>query len=140
MKIRRRPAQGYIRDLIAGVVAFSLFLQVLGLMVSPNRPSLSLGGDVAPAASSFGLICDGGAHDGGKTPAQQHHGQQHCALCCFGNRDFVHQSVALIATVIVLIPPTTQDARARAPDLEELAPPPLGWISSWSSRAPPSFS
>jgi hypothetical protein len=138
MKIRRLPAQGYIRDLIAGVVAFSFCLQVLGLVL-PNRPSLSLGGDAVAAAFSSGLICDGGGHDGGKTPAQQHHGQ-HCALCGLGARDFVLQSVALVATAMVLIPPKIQDARAWAPDLDELAPPPLGWISSWSSRAPPSFS
>lgn len=126
------------RQLIAGVAACLLLLQSFAVVFSLSGRAALSHGDRAAALARAGELCDAGSHDDGQAPAPHHH--QHCALCVAGHRDLsLDGAVFLVATVIVLALPQSEASPAQFRH-DELKPSPSGWASSWSPRAPPSFS
>ncbi|WP_457796517.1 hypothetical protein [Methylocystis sp. S23] len=74
--------------------------------------------------------------DGPPAPAHHAHGE-HCLICAAaGVAQPVRTIVAIMAATIERSAPSPQEWRQR----DECPPPVSGWTSSWSSRAPPSFS
>lgn len=131
-------AQERARDLIACAVACFLFLHAWAPFL-PSSGKLSLPESAPGAAISIsGQFCDGDAHHGNDAPSQEH--RQHCVLCSVGARDIALYAAALIVTIVYLVLPRFEAGPLRARRGDDAAPPPIGWISSWSSRAPPSFS
>lgn len=126
------------RELIACTVACLFLFQALvsGAQIAHDSVAADGAQTSVLVASAF---CDAGAdtRDDGRAPAQHH--RQHCALCGVANRDALLHAVALVATIAVLAVPRS-DAAPVSFAHGELSPPPLGWTSSWSSRAPPSIS
>jgi hypothetical protein len=74
-------------------------------------------------------------------PAEGHHHHDQCALCATSGRDILLAALSLIVTAFYL-----SRRQIAAKPLSRLwwsnsaTPPPIGWIASWSSRAPPAFS
>jgi hypothetical protein len=132
--------RGRTRVLVTGVIALFFLVQTLAFVFSQNgRIAFSNDDGGASSIAMAGEICHAGPDDGGKAPGPNHEHHRHCALCTASNRDISLPALSLIAAVIVFIAPPSDEAPARLIH-DELAPPPLGWTSSWSSRAPPSIS
>lgn len=126
------------RALIAGAAACLLLLQTFASILSPTGRAVFANGVPGAVLSMAGDLCETDAHDGGKPPAQHHH--QHCTLCVANARDLsLDAAVVLIATAIVLALPQSGAAPAWVGG-NDVTPSLPGWASSWSSRAPPSFS
>ncbi len=126
--------RGTARGFFAGAVACLLFLQALGFVFSSNGRIAFASGAVGSSIIMADEICHA-APDGGKAPAPLSH-HHHCALCAIGKHHQAAYAVAILASVIVALAPRSNDAPARFVH-DDLAPSPLGWTSSWSSRAPP---
>ena len=79
------------------------------------------------------------AHGDGKPAPEQHDHSQCYIRCAFNDQGGSFHQLATLASSIVFPAP-----RATAPIIRFAFYPsvgrPLGWVSSWSSRAPPSFS
>jgi len=85
-----------------------------------------------------GKYCDARIDNGGRLPA--HSGDhRNCALCIACDRDQTFDAIGLLANAVIFRAPWPPDAAARF-NAGDLALSPLGWTSSWSSRAPPHFS
>ena len=126
--------------LVASGIALFFLVQTLAFVFSPNgRIAFSNGDAGLSSIAMAGEICLANSDDGGKAPGPNHKHHRHCAVCAASNRDFPLPALALIAAVIVFNAPPSDEAPPRFIH-DELAPSPLGWTSSWSSRAPPSFS
>jgi hypothetical protein len=116
-----------------------LFLvQTLIFVFSSNGRLAFASGDAGASIVMAGEICHASSDDGGKAPAQPAH-QHHCTLCTANHLHNAVYTVGILASVIALLTPRSDEAPTRLIH-DELAPPPLGWTSSWSSRAPPSLS
>jgi hypothetical protein len=132
------PTRGFTRGFFAGGVACLFLLQALAFVFSSNGRIAFASGDGEASIAMAGEICHAGAHDSadsGKAPAPHGH-HHHCALCAVGNHHHAVYTIAILASVIIILTPRSNDAPALFVH-DELAPPPLGWTSSWSSRAPP---
>ncbi len=131
--------RGFARGFFAGSVACLFVLQALAFVFSSNGRVAFASGDGGASIAMAGEICHAAAHDGfggDKAPSPDRRHRPHCALCVAGHRDLPLPAVGLIVAVIVFVAPLSDEAPARFfPD--DMAPPPLGWASSWSSRAPP---
>ena len=136
MMISLKP-HGKARALFSSVVAGLFFMQVLGLIVSSSGCVTFSSDDTGVSVAMAGEYCGGKTHDGDRQPAQPSY--HHCALCSIGYYDDAVDAVANLAEVIIVLTPRS-DAAVAWFIHDELAPPPLGWTSSWSSRAPPAFS
>ncbi|MBM3564372.1 MAG: hypothetical protein FJX15_13630 [Alphaproteobacteria bacterium] len=133
MTISLKP-HGKARALFSSVVAGLFLMQVLGLVVASSGCAAFLSDDAGVSIAMAGEYCGGKTHDGDRQPVQPSH--HHCALCSIGYYDDAVDAVANLAEVIIVLTP--QSDAAAAPFIhDELAPPLLGWTSSWSSRAPP---
>jgi hypothetical protein len=128
------------RGRVAYPVACLFLLQMFSFVLLPNARAAFSDRVPTAALSMAGELCDARAHDGGKAPAPSHHRHQHCTLCVAGNRDLsLDDAGVLIATVIVLALPRSDAAPAWV-GRHEFEPWLPGWMSSWSSRAPPFLS
>jgi len=126
--------------LVTSGIALFFLVQTLAFVFSPNGRIAFTNGDAGVSSIAMaGDICRADSDDSGKAPWRNHQHHRHCAVCAVSNRDFPPPALALIAAIFVFIAPPSNEAPARFSH-DELAPPPLGWTSSWSSRAPPSFS
>jgi hypothetical protein len=120
--------------LIACGLAILLALQTLA---SPLAAAASVNRHDSPAIGlSFNEICDS---DPG-APGKKHIAHQDCCVLCQSNtRDAATFILALLVATATFDPareataPTYPQTQARPPRV-------VGWASSWSSRAPPSFS
>ncbi|TDX60610.1 hypothetical protein EDE12_11951 [Methylosinus sp. sav-2] len=121
----RRPA----RRLLACATVILALLQAVALFGSIARAHGDVGFSSALSASA---LC-AAARDSDGTPLAHHAGEHHCVLC--SDRGAEPPALAPIAAPLSLRPDGVASIGARA-----LSPraPPLGWASSWSSRAPPS--
>jgi len=126
------------RSLLSSAVAGLFLLQILAFVVSSNGRIAFSSGDAGASIAMAGEICGAKTDDGGKAPAQPSH-HHHCALCSVGSDDDGVDAVAHLAKVIIVLTPRSDDATTWCVD-DDLAPFPLGWTSSWSSRAPPVLS
>lgn len=117
---------------IGWLLAFLLFLQSLAFSAAPQAGAAhaELGG----AAFSQSGNCAPEDMGGGKAPTGYHH--THCCILCSAHAELL---APLIALVVVHHHFAATDA-AILVVREELKGGPSGWMSSWSSRAPPSFS
>ena len=97
----------------------------------PARLDARAHGAAAPGLSASALCA--AARDSDGAPVTHHIGEHHCVLC--SDRDAEPAALAPAAAPVALRPDGVASIGARA-----LSPraPPLGWASSWSSRAPPS--
>jgi len=138
MGIRRSKSKGTQCALITSAVALLFLLQTLAFVFSTSGRLAFSNGDAGASIAMAGEICHASSDDGGKAPAQPAH-QHHCTLCTANHLHNAVYPVGILASVIAFLTPQSDEAPARL-ILDELAPPPLGWTSSWSSRAPPSLS
>jgi hypothetical protein len=138
MTRRGGPTRGFRRAsrLSALIVALSFALQSLAFALSPNgRRAVATGAD--SATSTISEFCKATESHGGGRPDRfaSHH---HCAFCAADDRDTgvdgVCDGSAVTARLFATPLGGTRFLGA------EPAPRPPGWISSWSSRAPPLLS
>jgi hypothetical protein len=122
------------RPAVACLVALFVILQGLA---SVGASFVRHGDGPTNAFFSAVAFCAAGSpHD--KAPSQQPIHSQCCVLC--GARDYDGASVVVLTPAP---PPTASPAAPRliTTNFVGAPPPPMsGWASSWSSRAPPSFS
>ncbi|WP_157235074.1 hypothetical protein [Methylosinus sp. LW4] len=121
----RRPA----RRLLACATVILALLQAIALLGATARAHGAIG--LSPTLSADALCA--AARDGDGAPLAHHAGEHHCVLC--SDRGAEPPAIAPIAAP--LLPPPNGVASIGARGLSPRAPP-LGWASSWSSRAPPS--
>lgn len=138
MAVLQRNAQRLACGFAALALVCVILLDVLSFVIAAKRHSGFSNGDVGASTSVAGEYCDARLENGGKIPAHSGH-RRSCILCIVCDRDQTFDALALLAGVIVVLAPRSYDAPARF-DAGDLAPSPLGWASSWSSRAPPHFS
>jgi hypothetical protein len=130
----RKPARAFI----AGAVACLFLLQTLAFVFTSNGRIAFASGDAGASIAMAGEICQAKTDADGKTPAPHSH-HHRCTLCSLGHRDQATDVVALLASVIAVLAPRPDNTPAWFVH-DEFTPFPPGWTSSWSSRAPPSFS
>lgn len=129
-----RLARGFIANAAVGL----FLLQALALGFSPNGRVALASGDAGTSIAMAGEICQAKTDPDGKTPAPRSH-HHYCTVCSVGNHDQTKDAVAFLVSIIVVLAPLSEDTLSWFVRVD-LTPFPLGWTSSWSSRAPPSFS
>ncbi|HEY8065548.1 MAG TPA: DUF2946 family protein [Methylosinus sp.] len=119
--------RGTARRLLACATVFLALLQAVALLGSMARAH-----GAASAGLSSSELC-AAARDSDGAPIAHHIGEHHCVLC--SDRTAEPPALAPATAPVGLRPDGVASIGARA-----LSPraPPLGWASSWSSRAPPS--
>jgi hypothetical protein len=139
LRVGRRPAHSV--SAIAGLlVALLIFAQGLGAYVSAPAHVRHGNPEAGVAVSSLGVFCQADMSGGGKSPSREHSNCLECCVLCFA-RDYGTPSIYV----------ATGDGATQLPALAASAPiarqyiedddgRPIGWASSWSSRAPPNFS
>lgn len=127
------------RNAILGVVACLCVLQGLILAVSPHgRFAGGLHADSGVVAFMDGALCGADMQGDGETPTPRGHSQ--CCVLCMSN---AHAGLLRFAAALfdIVAFPTPRFGAAIAWRFSDDPIAPLaGWASSWSSRAPPSFS
>lgn len=129
---RRLP----MRAIIAGVFACLFVLHALALAVYPAF--------AAKAGNSAGLSFIVSTNDGrcdalgsDKVPAQGRHDPSECCLFCkTSGRDASFANIVASIGIVTYWPPETIVSLVRF-IADASSKPPIGWASSWSSRAPP---
>lgn len=138
VKIRLKARENS-RSLLAGAVACFFLLQALALVFSTHGHIVFSNEGSAASIIMADEICHANSDDSRKTPAQPA-GHHHCILCTIASSAGESNAMALVASVI-LPAPRSGNGNARGGSLpDDLLLLPLGWSSSWSSRAPPSIS
>jgi hypothetical protein len=139
MRVGRRPTHSV--SAIAGLlVALLIFVQGLAAYVSAPAHVRHGNPEAGVAALSLGVFCQADMAGGGKSPSREHGDCLECCVLCVA-RDYGTPSIYV----------ATGDIGAQFPALVASAPTarryiedddgrPIGWASSWSSRAPPNFS
>lgn len=132
-------SSGSARAIVAGVMLCLCFLQALALPHSWRPEQRSFGAGVASlVAETRADSCV--THDSDGAPRGKHRDHAPCCIFCVANgRDasllFV---LAFLGETDYLAPERT--VSILGPLLDDLGARPIGWASSWSSRAPPSLS
>ena len=127
------------RVVIAAVVASLIVLQGFALAASAAfagsaRDPVSH----SAAISAVGVHCD--APRGDKAPAQGHCDHSQCCILCRAD-DHSASSVIMVALLAVLIYSAPEASLSAAHFTKnDFVEHPIGWTSSWSSRAPPAVS
>lgn len=127
------------RAIIAGAIACLFLLKGLALAASPGLMEIAHGGGGSIVdAAVVGKHCD--AHGGEGAPLHGDHSHSQCCIfCAASGRDASFSVVAaFLATVIYLMPEAAVSTVRFFTDDPDGRP--IGWTSSWSSRAPPFFS
>ncbi len=130
-KFRTSP-RPFLRALVAAVAACLLFLQGLGGLAASHAHQ-------SPAGATLTLApCHVVTQDlaKGQAPAAPRHEHSECCLSCEASDRSLLLAVALLSGVAALLAPAGE-ATALTPPQSEVRSPPIGWASSWSSRAPP---
>ncbi|MGO9768968.1 MAG: DUF2946 family protein [Roseiarcus sp.] len=111
--------------------------QTMAFVFSANGRIAFSSGDAGASIAMAGEICHAKPDDSGKSPAQpaRHH---YCTVCSIANNAPAVDAIALAAGVVIVFAPRSDDAPTWF-HRDYLSPLPVGWTSSWSSRAPPSF-
>ncbi len=128
MKLRVAPA------LVATLIACLVFLQSFSLL-GPAASAWPQGAGAHAVAQRAASHCLDAQTPG--IPARQHHDHSDCCVFCSGgNRDASADVVAILVSFVIFFAPRT-DGSVRVVIRHDLVPRPIGWASSWSSRAPP---
>lgn len=133
MAFQMRFGRGILRarGCVALTVACLFVLQAIAIAAGPAHAALDAGLD-----QSFAYCSANSDANDSSAPAHHVHGE-HCLICAAAEIVQPVRAIAFIALAVHAAP-------ARAPLAwrlrDESPPPPSGWTSSWSSRAPPSFS
>ncbi|WP_400771497.1 hypothetical protein [Methylosinus sporium] len=117
------------RALATILAALPLLLQLL-FAAAPFALATNARADVALAVS------DCATPDHRQAPAGEGAHSHCCLLCEWGLRD----GVAIIGSFIVTALGADAHATPIRATADRLWPAPIGWTTSWSSRAPPAFS
>jgi hypothetical protein len=126
------------RSIVAGVLALLIVLQGLAGIGASLARSTHFGGKASFVVSLLGATCVVSAHGDKIPPAHEGKHSQCCILC--GARDFDGGLLPFITQTIEAIPPLRAQVSIEEHFADTPSRPPTGWESSWSSRAPPSFS
>lgn len=127
------------RPLVAIVVALLVVLQGLAAIGSFLAHSGRGDGGTSFVTSFLGATCAADAHGDDKSPAPGRDRSQCCVLC--GARDFDGASFHDVAQGAVAIIPLSRALATIARWFDDASiSAPIGWASTWSSRAPPYFS
>lgn len=125
------------RAVIAGVVACLFVLQGLFLGLSPKSANVQNGAEAGVVASTDAGLCN--AHGGDGTPGSGSHDHSQCCVFCVANgRDTLVLAIAILFSVGYSAPEAIAAVLYFVPDDPDDRL--IGWLSSWSSRAPPLFS
>ncbi len=121
----------------ASGIALLFLVQTLAFILSPTGRIAFSSSAAGASIAMAGEICHANSDDGDKTQAQpaRHH---HCALCKVGNSAHEADAISLTPSVVIVLALLSRDGNAPGwPHAECLPSFPVGWTSSWSSRAPP---
>lgn len=126
------------RAFIAGVVICLFVLQGLLAALGPNAGHARGAPGSSIVASTDGALCDGQSDK--KAPGHSH--QKHHECCIFCNEPERAAPVSFVVANFGVAFAFASATRAFVVHLITDDPDPrsIGWLSSWSSRAPPSFS
>jgi hypothetical protein len=120
---RRRP----MHAILAGVVACLLGLQGLALALTASPACM---------IDSVDSVVDCRSVDGDKVPTHTHHDHsQCCILCSASGHDAAFDNIA--PPFVPLSAPPAPAAFVASFIVDDSDKRPPGWVSSWSSRAPP---
>lgn len=123
-----------LRSVMASVTLCLFLLQGLATSI----PSLLVGDAAAGVTASIdGRFCK--THFGDGAPAQDHRSHALCCIGCVSNRDASPLFFAALFSIDAYSLPEAVVSSARF-SMANSRGPPVGWITSWSSRAPPLFS
>jgi hypothetical protein len=124
------PARLRATASLIAVLVLLLQLFVVGSRVDPPG-----GHGLEAALAGAAPNCEQPSHGGQPESGGDH---PHCCLLCeWGGR----ADLALLAPSAADLPPPAETRRSPAPPTPDRPTrPPIGWTSSWSSRAPPAFS
>ncbi|CAN2535961.1 hypothetical+protein [Methylocapsa aurea] len=125
------------RTLVVVALAVLFFLRVAVLGALPTEHAALPWGHAAAGEATQGL-CEPGAQSDGGLPAPERHHHHNC-LSCLAKGNAPPFGRCMLSVVTVPLPFTVATALKRPDSIAALVAP-LGWMSSWSSRAPPSFS
>ncbi|WP_159731843.1 hypothetical protein [Methylosinus sp. Ce-a6] len=92
------------------------------------------GAAVDVVTSADGRICR--THFGDGAPTQEHSGHFLCCIGCLNSRDASAFALAVLFGVVAYSSPKAAISTIRF-SMADSGSPPLGWATSWSSRAPP---
>ena len=125
------------RALVTSVVGLLFVVQTLAFILSPAGRIAFSSSAAGASIAMAGEICHLNSDNSGKTPALpgRHH---HCALCTVSNCAHEADAIALMPNVVIV--PALLSQHGNAPGWAysgNLPLLPVGWTSSWSSRAPP---
>jgi len=127
------------RVVIAAVVVCLIVLQSFALATSPAFA----GGARGPASHGAAISAVGGHCDalrGDKAPAQGRCDHSQCCIFCRADgHDASSVIMAALFTVLIYSAPEASLSAARFTK-NDFVEHPIGWTSSWSSRAPPAIS
>jgi hypothetical protein len=130
------------RSLMAIVFAFLFLIKCLALAIAPSFMGKSHGLD-APFVAALGLNENCDASRDAAAPIQRHHDHSQncmsCTFCAAGGRDILPLFVAVLLGVHAN-PSSTAAFSIASYFSGERRGDPIGWTSTWSSRAPPTFS
>lgn len=134
---RRRKAFS-ARRIVAGALAIFVILQGISTIGSAVARLAHRGGEMSLVASLLGVTCTVNAPDPGHSPAREHGATQCCVFC--GARDLTSAALPALAPQSESLTPASARAAIERLPGDTPVDPPIGWRSSWSSRAPPLFS
>ncbi len=137
MGIRRSKSRGTPCALITSGVALLFLVQMLAFIFSPNGRIAFSTSDAGASIAMAGEICHTSPSGEDETPPQpaRHH---HCTLCSIAYNSRTLDAIFLAASFVVMPAPRSGHGNAPSWSLSDNLPSlPVGWTSSWSSRAPP---
>jgi hypothetical protein len=129
--------QSSVATLMACVVACVLLAQLLAFAVQRHGTAGFLSRNDNSVIATPDSICSDRADDG-RVPLNPTHNHLNCVFCAAGDRDPVSGLISTALKTIIARP--LQSGAACRPLGGSLIQPLMGWLSSWSSQAPPSFS
>ncbi len=137
---QRRGSARSVRVMLPGLVAILMLVQILSSFGTAfARPSLGDFTAVGAVAAHDVSCLRPDAAGGDKSPAQERHNCADCCIFCSGREC----AAALIQddwTAGLAVQERRASARISRRFHKNADRYPIGWASSWSSRAPPSFS
>jgi hypothetical protein len=120
--------KGIARVLIAGVLAWALILQGMAAVASPR-------------SGKFDVVSEGLDRCAGDADGHRHSPGPHLSCsCCIPCRTFQIDGAARLPSVLsanIVFSTPSPETRLADPSLSAKATSAVGWLSSWSSRAPP---